>query len=236
MANGDAAGPRTRVEATVEALRNDIVDGVHAPGTKLAVEHLRERYGVGSSTVREALSHLVPDGLVTGQGQRGYTVSPISIVDLQDLSQVRTMLETYALRESITHGNDEWEASIVAAFHRLTKAQRALEADEPGAVADWEARNHDFHDALTSACPSRWVHHMLDMLHHHSERYRRIALTDRSVPRDVHTEHQELMNAVLDRDVDRAAAVVSDHIRRTADVIAVLYSDRIEPVGTDDAA
>lgn len=236
MANGDAAGPRTRVEATVEALRNDIVDGVHPPGTKLAVEHLRERYGVGSSTVREALSHLVPDGLVTAQGQRGYAVSPISILDLEDLSNVRTMLETHALRESIAHGDDEWEASIVAAFHRLSKAQRALDEGEPGAVADWEARNHDFHDALTSACRSRWVHHMLDMLHHHSERYRRMALTDRSVPRDVHTEHQQLMQAALDRDADRAAALAADHIRRTADVIAVLHSDRIEPVGADDAA
>jgi DNA-binding GntR family transcriptional regulator len=186
--------------------------------------------------VREALSHLVPDGLVTAQGQRGYTVAPISIVDLEDLSNVRTMLETYALRESIAHGDDEWEASIVAAFHRLTKAQRALDDGEPGAVADWEARNHDFHDALTSACHSRWVHHMLDMLHHHSERYRRMALTDRSVPRDVHTEHQQLMDAALERDADRATAVVADHIRRTAEVIAVLHSDRIESVGTDDAA
>lgn len=48
-------------------MRADIISGSLEPGTKLAVEHLRQRYGVGSSTIREALSLLQPDGLVTAR-------------------------------------------------------------------------------------------------------------------------------------------------------------------------
>ena len=120
-----AGSPLTRVEETVNAIREDIISGALIPNTKLAVEHLRQRYGVGSSTIREALSLLLPDGLVTARGQRGFTVSPISIADLQDLSNTRILLETHALRESIIAGDDDWEAGVVAAFHRLAKAQEA---------------------------------------------------------------------------------------------------------------
>jgi GntR family transcriptional regulator, carbon starvation induced regulator len=229
--------PRTRVEETVLAIRRDIISGDLEPDAKLAVESLRERYGVGSSTVREALSLLIPDGLVIARGQRGFTVSPISIDDLKDLGSTRILLETHALREAIANGDDDWEADIVAAFHRLGKAQETLDRRLPGSAGDWEIRNHQFHAALTSACHSRWVRHMLDMLHHHSERYRRLALTDRSIPRDVHAEHLALMEATLARDADTACEVAAAHIQRTTDVLAKLSvqgngSDPLEQVAT----
>lgn len=216
--------PLTRVEETVNAVREDIVSGELIPGTKLAVEHLRQRYGVGSSTIREALSLLLPHGLVTARGQRGFTVSPISIDDLQDLSNTRILLETHALRESIATGDDDWEANIVATFHRLAKVQEAVDNKTDGAPADWELRNRQFHDATTAACGSRWVPHMLDILHHHTERYRRLVLTDRQTfPRDVHSEHTALMEAILARDAETACDVAAVHIQRTTDLLASRY-------------
>ncbi len=217
--------PLTRVEETVNAIREDIVSGELTPGTKLAVEHLRQRYGVGSSTIRESLSLLLPDGLVTARGQRGFAVAPISIDDLQDISNTRILLETHALRESIAAGDDDWEAGIVATFHRLAKAQEALDHGVEGAAADWEIRNQQFHDATTAACGSRWVQHMLDLLHHHTQRYRRMALTDRTIPRDVHAEHQALMEATLARDADTACDVAAMHIQRTTDVLALRHGE-----------
>lgn len=221
MSDIETASP-TRVQETLHALRRDIVSGELEPGAKLAVDALRQRYGVGSSTIREALSLLIPDGLVTARGQRGFTVATISLDDLKDLGNTRILLETHALREAIANGDDDWEAEIVAAFHRLGKAQEALDQGVPGSAADWEVRNHQFHNALTAACRSRWVRHMLDMLHHHSERYRRFALTDRSIPRDVHAEHLALMESTLARDADTACAVAASHIQRTTDVLASL--------------
>jgi len=213
----------TRVEETVNAIREDIVSGALTPGTKLAVEHLRQRYGVGSSTIRESLSLLLPDGLVTARGQRGFNVSPISIDDLQDISNTRILLETHALRESIAAGDDDWEAGVVASFHRLTKAQEALDNGVDGAPVEWEVRNQQFHDATTAACGSRWVQHMLDLLFHHTQRYRRLALTDTSVPRDVHAEHLALMEATLARDVDTACDLAAMHIQRTTEVLALRH-------------
>ncbi len=223
--------PRTRVETTFNALRDDIINGDLEPGSKLAVEHLRKRYGVGSSTIREALSLLIADALVTAEGQRGFTVKPMSAADLRDISNVRVLLETTALTESIEHGDDDWEAGIVATFHRLSKAQQRLDAGEADAAAEWELRNREFHDALNARCESAWIRHMLDMLHHHSERYRRRALTATSVPRDVHAEHTALMEATLARDTDAARQIVTDHILRTTAVIEAL--SEAEPATSD---
>jgi GntR family carbon starvation induced transcriptional regulator len=72
---------------------------------------------------------------------------------------------------------------------------------------------------------------MLDILHHHTERYRRLALTDRAIPRDVHSEHLALMEATLARDADTACAVAAAHIQRTTDVLAALYGEAMN--GTD---
>ena len=221
VSNGGGS-PLTRVEETVNAIRGELT-----PGTKLAVEHLRQRYGVGSSTIREALSLLLPDGLVTAQGQRGFNVSPISIDDLRDLSNTRILLETHALREAIAAGDDDWEAGIVAAFHRLAKAQEAVDNEVAGALADWELRNQEFHDATTAACGSRWVEHMLDMLYHHTQRYRRMALTDRTVPRDVRAEHVALMEATLARDADAACDVLAIHIQRTTDLLVLRHETEV---------
>ncbi len=230
LATGPASdgAPLTRVEETVHAIRADIVSGQLEPGSKLAVEHLRQRYGVGSSTIRESLSLLQPDGLVTLRGQRGFAVAEISIDDLCDLSATRILLETEALRKSIANGDDDWEAGIVAAFHHLTKAQNGVDGELDGAAVEWEVRNQQFHVALNAACGSRWVLHMLNILHHHTERYRRLALDDRSIPRDVHAEHQAMMDATLARDTDTACDIAAQHIQRTTDVLTALYGNDTE--------
>lgn len=216
--NGDA--PRTRVEQTFHAVRGDIISGELAPGERLGVDKLRERYGVGASTIREALSLLSAEALVIAEGQRGFRVAPISAADLADLSDARKLLETYALRESIANGDDDWEADLVAAFHRLSRAQQRVDEGADGAVAEWEERNREFHRALVSRCHSRWIHFMLETLNHHSERYRRAAIAARSPERNVHAEHTALMEAALARDADLAAKWICEHIDNTVSVVA----------------
>ena len=181
-------------------------------------------YGVGSSTIREALTLLVADALATSEGQRGFRVAEVSAQDLADLSRTRVLIEGRALAESIELGDDAWEAGVVAAHHQMTKAQDRLDAGDADAPSAWEIKNQEFHSALVAACESRWLRHMLDMLHHHSERYRRITMRLDQRVRDVRAEHDELMQATLDRDADRACKILEEHILNTADAIAAMSS------------
>lgn len=83
-----------------------------------------------------------------------------------------------------------------------------------------EARIHahdDFHYALVSGCPNEWLLRIQHNLYQQSERYRRLTnVIKTSKPRDIDSEHQELVDIVLARDVDGACALLTKHLMQTA--------------------
>jgi GntR family transcriptional regulator, carbon starvation induced regulator len=220
------SGNKTLVEAAYEALRQEIIEGSLTPGSKLRTEELRLRYKMGASTLREALTRLLGEALVTAEGQRGFRVAPISLDDFRDLTEVRKLIETQALRQSITMGDEAWESNVVAAYYRLSKTEERLAGDPEGHTAQFEERNRDFHLALIAACPSRWLHQIYRTLYHQSERYRRYSVAKRTVPRDVHAEHKAIFDATIARDRDRACRLLEEHIDRTLDVLRQSFASQ----------
>ena len=208
----DLRAAATFADAAYELLRADILGGYYAAGAKLAIHQLRERYSIGASPLREALNRLVADGFVALIGQRGFRVAPISVDDLRDVTRLRIIFETAALRDSIEAGDDAWEAGIVAAFHQLSKIGYARGAN----FVKWEERNAAFHDALVAACPSPRLLQFRQNLFDQHKRYR--SLSSGSVPpsRDIPQEHQEIMQKTLARDAASACAAITQHIQATA--------------------
>ncbi|SHI29229.1 FCD domain-containing protein [Pollutimonas bauzanensis] len=219
IAATDAREPKTLVEGAYNRLRRDIIEGVHRPGEKLRVEHLKDQYDVGAGTLREALLLLIADALVVAQGQRGFRVTPISLADFEDITRSRLLIECEALKQSIACGDEAWEANLVAAFHRLSIVEQKLAANDTRNTEEWEKRNRIFHDMLIAACPSRWILRFQQVLYQQSERYRRLSMLRRPISRDVHAEHQALFQATLDRDTVRAVSILSEHILRTLDAV-----------------
>ena len=127
---------RPLIERTYGQLREDILQGVLAPGQKLLIEHLKDRYEVGAGTLREALSRLVSEALVSAEGQRGFTVAPITLEDLMDITNVRVHVETEALRISIRHGGELWRRRLRDAYETLSALEQPL---IPGNARRWEA-------------------------------------------------------------------------------------------------
>ncbi|MES9834544.1 MAG: FCD domain-containing protein [Candidatus Thiodiazotropha sp. DIVDIV] len=206
-------GAKTLTDQAYLKLRSDIIHGVLMPEEKLRIEHLRESYGVGASPLREALSRLTADGFVTAEGQRGFRVAPMSETDLADITRMRILLEKQALSQSIEHGDDAWESQIVATFYQLEKVEESEKRDP----AEWELRNHDFHEALIAGCTSKWLRRFYGILYDQHKRYRNIALST-EIPRDLHQEHEALRNAALARDKQLACDAIEQHIMRTAEI------------------
>ena len=210
---------KTIIEEVYACLRAEILNGVLDPESRLRIEELKSRFGVSSSTVREAVSRLLAENLVTTEGQRGFKVSPVSLEDFREIAEMRMMLEARAVLESIAKGDDDWEARVVAAAHRLRKVETSMQGKEKSAVDDWEARNREFHDALVSACTNRWLLNFREILYNHSVRYLRISLTERTVPRDVRAEHQAIFEAVIARNAELAERLTIEHIANSVTVI-----------------
>ena len=96
------------IAGQVEAqLRHDILHGNLAPGAKLNLDKLRATMNVGLSPLREAVNRLAAEGLIEAEAQRGYTVAPISVANLDEVCALRLELEPFALRRSMENGGLE---------------------------------------------------------------------------------------------------------------------------------
>lgn len=209
------------VDLAWRRLHEDILAGRLAPDTRLRVAKLRETYGIGASPLREALSRLAADGFVRSIERRGFVVAPVSLAEFRDLTNVRKLLEREALNLSLQHGGDEWESQIIAAFHRLGKAQDRFDPADPETLAHWEDVNREFHETLVSACPSLWTLQLRRTVYGFAERYRRICQTVTTISRDVHEEHKQIKEAALARDSATLGALLDEHLERTyAKVVA----------------
>lgn len=214
--------PKTLTDLVYGKLRDDIIRGEFLPGTKLRIEQLKQRYEMGATPLREALSRLTENGFVTAEGQRGFQVSVTSIQDLEDITNMRVVLESLALKKSFEVGDDAWESRVIASFHQLSKVETAAEPD----LSLWEERNRAYHLALISACSSKWLRRFYETLYDQHKRYRNLARIDRSIPRDVHAEHKAIRDAALERDITKACLENENHIRRTAEVVMNMLKDQ----------
>ena len=202
---------QTLSEQAFLRLRRDVIGGAHAPGAKLKVDELQESYGYSSSPLREALNRLSQEGLVKADDRRGFRVAPISSEDLADLTHMRLMVEVPALRLAIEHGDDAWEAAVVAAAHRLERAEAHLGEGPQVLDEAWSQVHRDFHMSLLAGCPSKRQLALSASLFDQAERYRRFSARHRVSSRSKNREHKRLLEAVLKRDADTACALLAEH-------------------------
>jgi GntR family transcriptional regulator, carbon starvation induced regulator len=211
------ASARSLTSQAFERLRSDILLGELRPEERLRIQNLSERYSVGATAIREALSRLVTDGLVESEDQRGFCVAPVSRDELQDLTATRISVEQLALRGAVAHGNVDWESNLLSAFHRLSRAPLPLNAE---AAEQWSQVHRQFHEALIAGCGSAWTLRLCRLLYDKSERYRNIA--DRATQpkdRDTVVEHRDLMDAAMSRNADKACELLSEHFWETTQII-----------------
>lgn len=203
------------VEQAFTRLRRDVLKGEFAAEAKLKIEDLQEAYGFSSSPLREALSRLAQEGLIRADERRGFRVAPLSLDDLADITRMRLMLDLPALRESIQLGDDVWEGTVVAAFHRLERVESRL-GDGPVILDDgWSELHRGFHLSLLAACASERQRLWSASLFDQAERYRRYSGRYRRAARRKSNEHRRLMDATLRRDADTACAMLEEHILST---------------------
>ena len=221
----DSPMPRTIAESTYRRIRQDILWMKLAPASPLRSDELRSRYKVGISPLREALTRLASERLVTSVGQRGFKVAPLTVFDVEDTMKTRIVIERQALARSIEHGDIAWETAVVAAFHALS---RNRVPKEPGPATEiWTMHHRQFHMALLSACGSRWQMELAGLLFDQAERHRMLRVKfapQKKLKRDTVSEHKKIFDAALSRDVKAAVRALEKHYETTAKQVAAVIS------------
>ncbi len=197
-------------ETTYSQIKSDIIFGVLAPGSKLKLEALKTHYTASNSTLRETLNRLASDGFVLAEEQRGFFVKPVSQEDLIEISQLRILLEAHALRQSIKHGDTNWEGNLVAAHHKLHSVEKRMLSGDMSDKKLWKQYDWEFHLALIQACDGPNLLQLHGKLFDQYLRYQMLVLTNRGqVAVD---EHKQMLQAALDRDTDRSIQLLEQHV------------------------
>jgi DNA-binding GntR family transcriptional regulator len=197
---------RTLWEQVRDRLREDILAGRLEPGTELSEVALAKDFGTSRGPLREALGRLASEGLVTITPRRGAVVAQLSREEFIDAYQVREALETLAVRLAVPLMSD---AEIAHLRELCELMDRAARDDEVRVFFD---TNNSFHEALVRGSRNRKLHDVHRMLVGQMVPYLPRSLELRGNLQQSVAEHQAILAAIEERDVERAAALLAEHI------------------------
>lgn len=208
-------GGETLAERAAARLQREILSGRIRPGSRLGVANLVASYGIGATPIREGLSRMVSKGLIVAIGRRGFRVSQISSSDLADITRLRVLVECEGMKLSLTHGDDAWEASVLASLHRLRLfVDRHGERFGEGSP-EFDALHKGFHASLIEGCGSPRIKELASNLYDQAYRYRRLMMNELTDPEVFISDHEVLANAFLARDRALAENILKAHLNST---------------------
>ena len=209
------SSPPSLVQHAMSRLRQDILEGRMPPRHKLKVEVLRDAYGISSTPVREALTRLAQEGLVTNDLRRGFRVAPMSLEDFEDIIRLRLLIESDALTASMRRCTEAWETKVRHSYERLMLTASKMNDGPSSTPQEWADVHKAFHAAIISGCGSARQLEVCDALYDQAERYVRLSARTRAIPRARGKEHEMLFRAVLSRNVDVALPLFRQHLELT---------------------
>lgn len=205
--------PRSLADDVADRLREAIVSGRFGPGERLREETLAKSIGVSRGPVREALARLEREGLIVIRRNRGAIVARLSDEDLEEVYSLRVAVEVLAVRRVAERIDAAGLGRLQAIVDRIAAAvERGI---DPGEAADLDLA---FHDELYDLAAHRrlravWLS-LRPQIH--------ILLLDRNVAVDdfrefVASSHQDILDALRERDTARAVALVEGHLHGSYD-------------------
>ncbi len=177
-----------------EQIKHEVITGVLLPAQQLTESELSERYQVSGTPVREALTSLQRDKLVEYAPNRGFMVSPISVKDIQEISEARVFFESALLRLAIKRITE-------AEIQELERTQEvSYDHTDPDSIDTYLQANYIFHMTIAIASRnSRLISHYQSLL----DEAQRLTYTDvknNNVMPIWHASHQRLIDAIRDKD------------------------------------
>jgi DNA-binding GntR family transcriptional regulator len=143
-------------------------------------------------------------------------VTPLTLPELDDLTNARLLIEPLVLEMSIANGSTEWEGAIVSAHHVLSRTPATpLDSSDPDYQDRWAEVHAAFHDSLFSACENQRLLRVARGFAEEAALYRRWSVSLGHINPDAEAEHQALLDACLARDARTGAEVLRKHISHT---------------------
>lgn len=216
----DQSRKTTKTAIICEKLQEDIINNVFSAGDRLPLSALKERYQVGATPLREALSRLSSQGFVELEEQCGFRIPTLSISELHDIYFVRESIMKTAIELAMSHKDDNWEAELLTSHHRLS---RYITSQNKIDIQEWEKRQKDFFQTIIKGAKSPWLSKIHDLLYDQAARYRMLCLQknyfNKKLLDKVSLENQTLVENILAR-----------NLKKSLTIIQQIYQDTIQSI------
>lgn len=192
-------------EQVYQRLRAEVLSCQLEPGADISEAELAERFGVSKTPVREALAALRQDGLVRTFPRRGYQITPITFGDMNELFDLRTILEVGTAELACDHITED-------ELDRLRDlATVAYDKDENTTIDAFIAANRNFHLAIAEASRNERLLRILSRQVAELERFFYLGAQLRDVNQETNAEHYEIVETLARRDKVRARELMIRH-------------------------
>ena len=210
--------PRTQSaqQLAYTTIRDRIRSGRLPGGTWVVAEEIAGELAISRMPVREAIRQLDAEGLLTIRPNRGAVVTELGAEELEELFEMRAMLEGLAARRATARIDDDAEDQLFLALRRLKRAA--------GEVDAFIAQHNALHDMIcrlgTTPGGRGRLAEETERLRAAVEPYLRLMYSHHGGARTTVEEHTLLVDEILTRDPDRAEAAMRQHISSTASDLA----------------
>lgn len=204
---------RSMAEQAYQKLRLAIVECRLGPGERLTEAAIARKLQVGQTPAREALRRLVLEGLVRVTPRQGYLVAPITLRDVQELFDLRLLIEPATAAMAAANSS----ADEIARLRELSPG--GYEAGSQDSVREFLRANTEFHVQIARLSGNQRITRMLGQLLSESERLINFGMLSHPQSETTAGEHQKLLEALAARDADSARATMEQHVVTTRQMV-----------------
>jgi DNA-binding GntR family transcriptional regulator len=216
---------RTLSAMITDQLRQAILNGTYPAGSQLRQDALGEAYGVSRIPVREALFQLEAEGLVRIVPQKGAIVSELSLDEINDVFDLRMLLEPRMLQQSALH----FSADDFALLDGIQKRFEAAIA--AGNRSEWGQINAEFHMAMYVNARQPRTQSIVMALLQTSDRYTRMQLSTVEAMGIAEKEHAQLIALCRESRIEEASHFLKQHIEAVRSDLLRVVGRTIETSG-----
>ena len=217
---GDSATSAVKLrasEAIFHALRMEIAFGKLKPRERLIEHDLCQRFETSNHNIRQAFELLDRVGLVDRRANRGVEVKALTATELQDLYEVRVLLQAEGARKLDMRRAGELVAELTSINRRYADALAA------GRVEDAVLANDAFHNTTFDYCTNVDLAALQRTYWLKASAIISRALTDRTLSEASVQDHDAIIAAIHDGDIERLVTVAVSHIQPAVDVYRRIY-------------
>lgn len=203
----------TAEEEAYNHLQKALRQGHYKPGDRLISEDIAAEIGMSRMPVREAFRRLASEGLVTLRPNCGCVVAGLTLEEIYETFEIRSVLEGLAVRLATPKMNPDTLDELERMLERMERAGQS-------GSSDWVVRHQEFHSIIFNLSGRPKLIRQIAALHVVIEPYMRIWFDYVDKPLTAREEHQTIIDALKSGDAAHAERIMQDHVLGTASLLA----------------